>query len=52
MKKVYLPSYVRKINYYTEIEFEKIDLPNYKEYMEPWLNNQKQNDLLINYKPN
>lgn len=52
MKKVYLPSYVRTINYYNEIEFEKIDLPNYKQHMNPWLNNEKQNKLLINYKPN
>ena len=52
MKKVYLPSYVRTINYYNEIEFEKIEIPNFKKHMTPWLNNEKQNKLLIDYKPN
>ena len=52
MKKVYLPSFVRSIGYYHNIQFEKIDLPNYKEHMCPWLNNKKQNKFLIDYKPN
>jgi len=51
MKKVYLPSYVRKKNYYPELEIEKIDLYDFKEKIGPWKNTKEQHNLLLNFVP-
>ena len=51
MKKVYLPSFVRKKNYYPELEIEKIDLYDFKEKIGPWKNTKEQHNLLLNFVP-
>lgn len=52
MKKVYLPSFVTKKNYYSKLEFEKIELSEFKEKIGKWKNTKEQHELLLNYKPN
>ncbi len=51
MKKVYLPSFVRKKNYYPELEIEKIELYDFKEKIGPWKNTKEQHNLLLNFSP-
>ena len=52
MRKIYLPCFVGKRRYYPKLEFEKIELPNFKKKMGKWSNSEKQKKLLIDYKPN
>ena len=55
MKKVYLPDFVGKRNYFPTIEVEKINLNseknNYINSMGNWKNTKIQRKLLLNYKP-
>lgn len=55
MKKVYLPDFVGKRNYFPTIEVEKINLNseknNYINSMGNWKNTEIQRKLLLNYKP-
>ena len=52
MKKVYLPSFVGKKDYYPRLEFEKIELEDFINKIGKWQNTDIQNKLLINYHPN
>ena len=51
MKKVYLPSFVGKKDYYPRLEFEKIELKDFTNQIGKWKNTYIQKKLLINYNP-
>lgn len=52
INKIYYPSFIGKRYYYPHCEFEKIQLPNFKEKMGKWFNSSEQRKLLIDYIPN
>ena len=49
MKKVYLPSFVGKKDYYPRLEFEKIELEDFINKIGKWENTDIQKKILINY---
>ena len=52
INKIYYPSFIGVRYYYPHCNYEKIQLPNFKEKMGKWFNSKDQKKLLIKYKPN